>query len=160
MRNKLIALKLILDELNIPFQINSVEDRKRIQKSIYLSQLRNIDLGYRYGWYLMGPYCRSLAKDYYELDDSLTEEIDGFSSYCLKTSVCNELNDIKNLFHPPEGINIKMDDWLELLASVHYLYKVRNDDDEVASKTLEQEKSHLVHYLEQAKSVLTESKLI
>ena len=56
MEEKLVVLKLFLDELGIPDSIDTVDERKRIQKAAYLGQLSGVDLGYRYGWYKMGPY--------------------------------------------------------------------------------------------------------
>ncbi len=56
METKLLVLKLFLGALGIDDSIETVDDRKRVQKAVYLGQLSGIDLGYRYGWYRMGPY--------------------------------------------------------------------------------------------------------
>ncbi|HZZ71301.1 MAG TPA: hypothetical protein VFE24_03555, partial [Pirellulales bacterium] len=56
-----IAIKLMLDELGIPETIATVDDRKRVQKAVYLGQRAGMNLGYRFGWYVRGPYSSALA---------------------------------------------------------------------------------------------------
>ena len=53
---KLITLRLFLDALGQSVDIETVDDRKRVQKAVYLGQLSGVDLGYRFSWYVMGPY--------------------------------------------------------------------------------------------------------
>ncbi len=48
MDNKEVALKLILDGVNIDCSIDTLDDRKRVQKAVYLAQLSGVDLGYRF----------------------------------------------------------------------------------------------------------------
>ena len=67
MEMKLVLLKLFLDKLGISSEIDTFEKRKTIQKAVYLGQLTDVDLSYRFGWYLKGPYSPSLAEDYYPL---------------------------------------------------------------------------------------------
>ena len=51
-----IVLKLVVKELGEQGDIQTLEDRKIFQKAVYLGQLSGLDLGYRYSWYLRGPY--------------------------------------------------------------------------------------------------------
>lgn len=60
MDSNLIALKLFLDDLGVSADIETIDDRKRVQKAVYLGQAAGADLGYRFGWYLLGPYSPSL----------------------------------------------------------------------------------------------------
>ena len=71
MENKLIALKVLLDQLGVPDSIETIDDRKRVQKAVYLGQLSGVDLGYRFGWYVFGPYSPALTKDYYSLAEAI-----------------------------------------------------------------------------------------
>ena len=63
MEPRLIALRLYLDQLGVSSDIETVSDRKRVQKAVYLGQLSGVDFGYRFGWYLMGPYSTTLTED-------------------------------------------------------------------------------------------------
>src|SRR5262245_31088985 len=71
MEAKLEVLRLFLNALDVPSAIDTVNERKRVQKAVYLGQLSEIDLGYRFGWYIMGPYSTSLTQDYYQLSEAL-----------------------------------------------------------------------------------------
>ena len=57
-----IALKLAVDGLELPFEINSFEDRLILQKAVYLAQAGGVNLGYYYQWYLLGHFCLSLTR--------------------------------------------------------------------------------------------------
>ena len=67
MNTRLIVLELVLRELGMEPVIDSLQDRIRLQKAIYLSQEAGVPLGYRFGWYVRGPYSKGLARDYYYL---------------------------------------------------------------------------------------------
>lgn len=47
--------------------MSTFEGRLKLQKTVYLLQSFGIDLGYRFGWYLRGPYCPDLTKDGFSL---------------------------------------------------------------------------------------------
>ena len=145
MEPKLAVLKLVLEELGTSFSIDTVSDRKRIQKAIYLAQLSTLDLGYRYGWYLMGPYCPKLTQDYYELKNS-TDTTDDLS---LNPNAINRLNQVKPLMAVPDELKgeLEQEDWLELLASYHFLRTVSAMNDQRAKQIFEQKKPALVPYI-------------
>ncbi len=50
MEARQIVLKLFLSTLGVPADIDTVNDRKRVQKAVYIGQLTGVDLGYRFGW--------------------------------------------------------------------------------------------------------------
>ena len=59
-----ILLKLVLDNIGLGnLELDTFLKRLRLQKKIYLLQLTGLDSGYRYNWYLRGPYCPSLTED-------------------------------------------------------------------------------------------------
>ena len=67
-----VELKLVLDEAGIaPINLDTFSQRFNIQKRVYLIQLMGYDLGYRYGWYIRGPYCRELTADAFTLRDEI-----------------------------------------------------------------------------------------
>ena len=63
---RLETLQLVLAELGIDPEIETIDQRVIFQKAIYLAQAGGVPLRYRYNWYVMGPYSPNLTKDYYE----------------------------------------------------------------------------------------------
>jgi uncharacterized protein YwgA len=155
-----IALKLFLDELGVPPEVGTIDDRKRVQKAVYLGQLSGVDLGYRFGWYIMGPYCPSLTRDYFPLAESLASGDNEWEGKSLKKTVKDKLSRIKPLMTPPKGVDLSDENWLELIASLHFLRKVSKFDEPEALKVLKKEKAHVVGYVEQGKMALIDAGLL
>ncbi|HEY6236176.1 MAG TPA: hypothetical protein VIW69_13840, partial [Candidatus Elarobacter sp.] len=61
-RQKVVVATVIA--LDIPLRVDTLDERKALQKAIYLAQEIGVDLGYMYGWHQMGPYSSQLAEDY------------------------------------------------------------------------------------------------
>lgn len=57
------------------FSMDTLEDRKIFQKTVYLIQAFGIPLGYTFNWYIHGVYCPDLANIGYEI----TEKYDQIS---------------------------------------------------------------------------------
>ena len=153
---KLVLLKLFLDKLGIEPEIDTFDERKTIQKAVYLGQLTGVDLSYRFGWYLKGPYSPSLAEDYYHLADELEIGDESYEDYQLKKSLSDRLEKVQPLIDKPEEFMLENVDWLELVASYDYLGRVRKLSDEKADKVLAKEKPDLYEYRELAKRKLKE----
>ncbi len=160
MEARLIALKLLLDELGVPDSIDTIDDRKRVQKAIYLGQLSGVDLGYRFGWYLKGPYSPALSKDYYALADDLQAGDNEHSGKSLTVAVTSRLEKIRPLLKVPESVPLTQEDWLELVSSVHYLRKISKYNETKAHEVLVSEKPTLVPYIEAAKAALKTTHLL
>ncbi len=156
MEMKLVLLKLFLDKLGIEPEIDTFDERKTIQKAVYLGQLTGVDLSYRFGWYLKGPYSPSLAEDYYHLADELEIGDESYEDYQLKKSLSDRLEKVQPLIDKPEEFMLENVDWLELVASYDYLGRVRKLSDEKADKVLAKEKPDLYEYRELAKRKLKE----
>ncbi|MBX5446519.1 hypothetical protein [Sphaerobacter sp.] len=157
---RLIALELFLTELDIPVKINSLGDRKRVQKAVYLGQLTGVDLGYRFGWYLMGPYSPALTRDYYALAESLESDESELAGKRLHPSVSQRLRRIRQLLDVPSEIPLLQEDWLELLASYHFLRHVRGLSHDDAALQLNLHKPHLAKYTDAAADSLYEFRLL
>jgi uncharacterized protein YwgA len=159
METKLLVLKLFLDTLGIDDRIDTVDDRKRVQKAIYLGQLSGIDLGYRYGWYRMGPYCPALTRDYYALESEIAAGTLEPEDHTLNAEAIKKLKTIVPLLISPiEGVG--QEDWLELLASIHFLRNVSGRSDKEARSIIRKEKAHVAGRFEVALDVLKKSKLL
>ena len=159
MEIKLVVLKLFLDALGVRGKITTVDDRKRVQKAVYLGQL-TVDLGYRFGWYLMGPYCPSLTRDYYALAAELDAGSDEYKNKSLNDDVRKSLKSVAPLLKPPSDVALSQEDWLELLASTHFLRTVSRLDHEKTRSTLHEKKPHVAGCYEKAVSLLKDAKLL
>jgi uncharacterized protein YwgA len=159
MDSNLTVLKLFLEELGINPEIRNIDDRKKLQKAVYLGQQSGVDLGYRYGWYLMGPYSPALTQDYFALNTEIQSEDDTIDKK-LKPSVREKLANIKEMVDKYKAIDLNISDWLELLASYHFLSKVRNYNHEQTEEKLRNEKPKLAEYSNHAEKALKEYGLI
>jgi uncharacterized protein YwgA len=160
MDQRLVVLKLFLDELGVPDSIDTVDDRKRVQKAIYLGQLPDLDLGYRFGWYLKGPYSTSLTKDYYTLADEIASGDRDYAKKNLPESVRARLRRVKPLMSVPDDVGLPQEDWLELVSSLHYLRKIRRYNQDQALETLRREKSGLFPFVDRAERELVQVGLL
>ncbi|MBI3910336.1 MAG: hypothetical protein HY320_05310 [Armatimonadetes bacterium] len=159
MEARLIALKLLLDELRVPAEINSVDDRKLIQKAVYLGQLTGVDLGYRFSWYLMGPYSPALTRDYYSLAEAIASDDPGAEGKQLHPDVRDRLQRVAGLL-TSLAFNLGQEDWLELVASVHFLRRVSRYSHERAEAVLREKKPHLAPHMELAEEALQRAGLL
>lgn len=50
-------------------ELEKFGDRLLLQKRIFLLQMSGVDLGYRFSWYLRGPYSPTLTQDAFAIDD-------------------------------------------------------------------------------------------
>jgi uncharacterized protein YwgA len=155
MEERLVALDLFLEALGVPPDIETVVDRKRVQKAVYVGQRAGVDLGYSYSWYLMGPYSTSLTRDYYALADALASGAKArVQEHKLQPELEKRLKAIRPLLTPPRGVGLDDESWLELIASYDYLRKVSNYSHAKALETLQERKSHLVPYVAKAVEAL------
>ena len=120
-----ILLKLVLEEagLHTP-ELTTFRDRLRLQKLVYIVQMAGLDLGYRYNWYLRGPYCPGLTRDAFLLKEEIAAGEDAFANYELSKEAQKTLCAAKAIWRPEEVPGSPSNEWLELLASLHYLKNV------------------------------------
>jgi uncharacterized protein YwgA len=119
MDRKLVAIFLLMRELRKDWSIKGFQDRLFMQKAIYLTQVLAIDLRFRFGWYLRGPYSKDLTECLYELDadEKLRGTIDALT---LRDEFATKMQLLKNLVESRPGA-IDEAEWLELVSSIHYL---------------------------------------
>jgi uncharacterized protein YwgA len=160
MDQRLVVLKLFLDELGVSDSIDTVDDRKRVQKAIYLGQLSGLDLGYRFGWYLKGPYSTDLTKDYYSLAEAIASGDMDYAGKSLPEPLRARLQEVKPLMTVPDEIGLAQEDWLELVSSLHYLRKIQGRDREKALETLRRGKPRLVPFADRAEEKLVQVGLL
>lgn len=145
MEPRLEVLSLFLKALGEDFSIASLDDRLRIQKAIYLGQLFEVDLGYRYSWYVKGPYCPSLTQDYYKLAEVAEAAPQGLT---LRQDIQSKLENARNFLSKPAGVELNTPQWYELLASLHYLHDVSKQPVEKIEETMASAKPHLTNWID------------
>ncbi len=161
MEPKLVALKLVLDGVDAPVEHQTFDDRRIIQKAVYLFQAAGVKLGYRFGWYIRGPYSTSLTKDYFALKSAIAVGDKDYEGKTAPEWVKENLDKVKTLSSCPDEVANELDrgDWLELLASLHYL-RTYGQDAESARMTLAREKPRLAPFATIANKKLSEAGLL
>ena len=120
--------KLFEERLNFDFDVNSFQDKIKLQKYVYISEFFGFNHDYQYNKYIRGPYSPDLADDYYSIDKS---DIPGDYS-----SILNDFNHAEFL----DFVEDKDARRLELTATVlsvwkDYRYKFQGT--ELASKVID-----------------------
>lgn len=159
MEPRLQALTALLDALSISPEIGTVADRKRIQKAVYLGQRAGADLGYRFGWYVRGPYSPPLADAYYALANAHAVGDEPPVGLRLHPKLAARLNSLLPVLKPPEGVDLRQEDWLELLASWDYLLSVSKANADDARETIRKEKPTLAPMIDKANAARAQAGL-
>jgi hypothetical protein len=108
----------------------------------------------------MGPYSPALTSDYYSLAEAIALGDHDWEGKALRDTVKNRLDKIRPLLAVPAGVHLAQQDWLELLASLHYLRVVHGHDQAQALRVLMDEKAQLVAFVTSAQLVLAEAGLL
>ncbi len=153
-----ILLKLVLDRIGFgSIKIDDFNARKILQKKIYLLQITGIDLDYRYNWYLRGPYCPALAHTAFNLREEVKYD-DEFNNYELNSKTESKFGILDKIVSLPDTLETNESEWLELLASLHYLKHIaywagkdKPEFDEVFEK-LKESKPHFSDKIDLAKT--------
>ena len=118
-----IGLKLALDALGQGVSLSDFDSRLILQKTIYLAQAAQVDLGYSFSWYLKGPYSPGLTRDAFALKAELAQSADDLSGWKLDSTSVERLSRLRGVIHSiPDSTRARR---LELLASVHFLLRTR-----------------------------------
>ena len=168
MNNVLAFLNSYLSALGVPPNIKTINDRKRVQKAVYLAEAAGAKLGYDYNWYVYGPYSPRLANDYYRLSEAILDnEIPSGNEAAnnqnipkLKESILEKLQSLAPIIEKPVGFDLAQEDWLELTSSLHYLQKVEHNDLTGAREVIARKKPHLSEYVDMAQAKLKEVNLL
>ncbi len=99
--------------------MSTFQGRLILQKTVYLLQAFGISLGYRYSWYLFGPYSAELARDGFELAAGVPVPAVPFEGKG-REALARFMDFIGPYRHDAH--------MLELLASFHMLMRLANGD--------------------------------
>ena len=146
MDTRLVNLQVVLNELGVSTNIDTLDERVTFQKAIYLAQAVGVPLRYRYSWYIKGPYSKDLTRDYYALHEFPQNDAGPATQPVIKEPFASALNKLKDLMSPPTTVDLDQTDWLELLASVHYLTTTAGLNENDARDRLNGQKPSLSPY--------------
>ena len=138
MEKRQIGLKLAMDGVGLPVNVEGFDDRLILQKAIYLAQAAGVNFGYHYRWYLRGPYCPAVADDGFAVSREIKSGYDDSQRWKLDEISSGKLEGIRKLI----GTRVATQELakkLELLASVHFLVdkkQVSRPDSELITKKL------------------------
>jgi uncharacterized protein YwgA len=124
-----IGLQLTLNALNYALRLDTFDERMALQKTIHLCQAAGIHLGYRYTWYLRGPYSPDLTRDAFYLHANQEAASDETAGSKLDDESILRLKQIEQLWASKNKSDRPR--LLELLSSVLFLkqsYDGRNQD--------------------------------
>lgn len=156
MREEQIALGIALRNLET-FSLDNFSDRLLVQKKVYLAQSLGVDLGYRYNWYLKGPYSPELTSEAYQV---IPLGKQNFEDYDFDEEVNNILNEVNDLLNHPNRKLAQLNDvdWYELLASIHYLrtHRLYSKREQVCNKLIAEKPKYTRKQFDLAWEVLEE----
>lgn len=125
------------------FIFSDFGDRLRIQKMAYLVHALGVRLGdYGFRWYKRGPYSQAVQDDAIFVSSHIDIVNSESSRIVFTPKAESTFLQIKSFIaNKPSVYNDAI--WLEAIASLHYLRKRMNYDDEHAILYLEEVKPHL-----------------
>jgi hypothetical protein len=159
---RLLVLKLFLDELDTPIDVDadSLPDPRQVQQAVYMGQLTEVDLGYRFGWGPDGPYSPDLEQDYYALVEAIASGDRSYLDQELQQPVRERLRAILPLLRRARQYDLAPDEWLYLVSNLHYLRKVRSYDQSAARADLATRQPRFADLADAAEEQLRRSKLL
>ena len=100
--------------------MDSFEDRIRLQKVMYILKRAGIGLNYSFGWHIRGPYSPNLADDGYLYRENKTEVEFQYTFNEKEKQVIDKIKTISDY--------LKTEENSELLASLLYLSRLLDLD--------------------------------
>lgn len=137
------------------FSLDTFEGRLVLQKTIYLMQSYGLDVGYKFSWYIHGPYSPELTRDAFRLQ-AIYGEIPPAQFRSAEIENC--LEDFLGFL----GDSKTDGDWLEQLACTHFLKALNpsEKEDKIITKVLNHESHFTRSQCQKAWNYLLENKMI
>ena len=121
-------LEQIFHDLGVEQNIDTFSERKRLQKLTYLIEVFGIDLGFKFSWYLHGPYNKNLTKVLYREQEAMDRPVqERFEREEEKINLLREFL----------GREIHSGRDLELIVSLHYLLTLARKGEEEDESAIE-----------------------
>lgn len=123
MNRQQVLLALAFKEAGISVSVDTFDERLVVQKSACLLQEAGVHLGYRFRWYLRGPYSPELTSDAFLLSGQHQQVKQELQGWQLDEESKQRIARLKALFF---GKSLPaLAKHLELLASVMFLIRTR-----------------------------------
>lgn len=119
MNTQQTKLGLALQHAGVPLSVESFDDRLILQKAVYLLQQAQIHLGYRFRWYIRGPYSTDLTEDVFALSRLPDKGQAELAIWSMDTTSHDRITKLRDWFTQATGKVLARK--LELLASVLFL---------------------------------------
>jgi hypothetical protein len=113
-----------------------------------------VEFGYRFNWYLYGPYSPALTRDYYKLSEEMIEGDVQADRAEVSDSEYAALRRLGKALAETKPRELSDEDWLVLLASLHFLRTSSRLPRDEAIKVLERQKEKLAPYSGEAENAL------
>lgn len=122
---EIIGVRLVLDDFGV-HEYNS----KNVQNTVYLAKASGVNLGYAFAWYgkKKGVFSPELSEDYYKISS-----VKNYSEYYFNNELKEKINNCVKATERPNSF-IKMDMWLDFVASIVFLANDGKNYDEIAEK--------------------------
>ena len=122
-QRRLVWLWLTLEALGEGVEFETLDDRVKLQKLVYLAQAATGVSAYHFNPYIRGPYSPTLTRDLYGLLEPGREgeTKEWADAYRLSSSAMKELEAAKQVSNA--RCSLSYVEWLELIASMHYMHE-------------------------------------
>ncbi len=134
-----ILLAKSLNAAQVPLDIKTFDNRLILQKAVFLLQSAGIKFGYRFRWYLRGPYSPDMTSDAFGIlreGDSAEKELKQWKLDGVSAELAGKLQPLLKRDGESAEEQAKR---LEVLASVLFLFntgQAPREDHESTSKVL------------------------
>ena len=147
------VLREIYQEIyDAKFDFNNFDDRKKMQKAIYLLENMGVYVGdYSFSWDKYGPYSIGLDCDAQRICKGENLNV-GFSEFAK-----NRFAELRGYIKEQDAYNCV--DWMECIASLHYLKEVLKINDENLIPELVNRKNYLNNNISNKKALAIVEKI-
>jgi len=132
----LAAIKYWNISLKDPSYDSNFKSRKILQKLTYICQSLGVDMNYSFDLYIHGPYCTTLANDYFKYHNNVPKKSTNYEPNEKETEIFNR---IKNYVFSNHNYQKNSVEFLEAIATIIFLKQTDPDllDDDLFEKTKE-----------------------
>jgi len=134
-----ILLAKSLQAAEVSLSVRTFNERLILQKAVYLLQAAGIHLGFRFRWYLRGPYSPDMTAGAFAIVNEGKYGEKELQGWKLDAESANRAFKLKPLLHREGETKTAQANRLELLASALFLFKTdqaKPNDPENTSKIL------------------------
>ena len=135
-----ILLAKSLEAADLRLSVDTFDDRLILQKAVYLLQSAGIRMGYRFRWYLKGPYSPDMTADAFALVGAGTGGASELTRWKLDEASVALAGKLRTLLVRPSEGTAERAKRLELLGSFLFLLNTRQiiaNDPAMAAAILE-----------------------